>query len=137
MEAKADQLKHSLSQSITTGLFAGIIAAAFNLIYFYIYETLTDFSEPLITVYRIALGSLIPAIFAGILFFIIARLVKKNAFKVYTIFIILGTLISLTGPYAVSLSATIEDPTALYIMTFPMHIIVGAVVLILMGIKHK
>tara|TARA_R110002049_G_scaffold256629_3_gene432092 strand:+ start:7268 stop:7681 length:414 start_codon:yes stop_codon:yes gene_type:complete len=132
MEPKADKLKHSLSQYITTGLFAGIISAIINLGYFFIYETYTDYSEPLITGYRIALGSLIPAIFAGIIYFIVERFVKQNAFRIYSLIIILGTLISLVGPYAVSLSAAIDNPGALYILTFPMHIIVGAVILLMM-----
>lgn len=137
MEPKADILKHSLSDYITTGLYAGIISSVLNLLYFFVYDSYSEFSEPLITGYRIALGSLIPAIFAGIIYFMIERLVKKNAFKIYSLFIILGTLISLVGPYAVSLSAVVDNRTALYILTFPMHMIVGAVVLIMMRSRVK
>lgn len=59
-------------------------------------------------------------------------MVKQNAFKIYTIFIVLGTLLSLLGPYAVSLLETLTDPLALYTLTFPMHIIVGVVILAMM-----
>lgn len=132
MEPKADYLKHSLSNYLTTGLYSGIIASILNLLYFFLYDSYSDYSVELITGYRIAIGSLIPGIFAGIIYFIVERMVKQNAFKIYTIFIVLGTLLSLLGPYAVSLSETVSDPLALYILTFPMHIIVGVVILAMM-----
>ncbi len=135
MEPKANYLKHSLSNYLTTGLYSGIIAAVLNLLYFFLYDSYANYSVEMISGYRIVIGSLMPGIFAGIIYFIVERIVKKNAFKMYTTFIILGTLISLLGPYVVSLSETVPDPLALYILTFPMQIIVAAVILIMMKVS--
>lgn len=130
MEEQARELKHSLAKLITTGLIAGAIAAVINIIYMYIYESMGSFDSDYINVYRVALASLIPCIFSGVLLFMIYRLAKENAFKIFVGVVILLTIVSFVMPFTVKVTEMAAQNSGLIALTIPMHIVVGLVTII-------
>ncbi len=137
MEEQAKVLKHSLATLITTGLIAGAVAAVINIVYMYIYESMGSFDSTYINVYRVALASLIPCIFSGILLFIIYRLVKENAFKVFVGAVAFLTLVSLALPYSIKVSEVAAQNSGIMALTIPMHLVVGLVTILSFIIANK
>jgi len=135
MKTDAKYLKNSLSDNITTGLIAGIIAALVNVVYFFAYNQFSNYTEPFINIYMVILASLIPGIFSGILYFIMNRYFKRDTFKAFSIVVILATFTSLLAPYVASISETVVSLRGLFLLTIPMHIIVGLTIIFIGGFR--
>jgi hypothetical protein len=135
MKTQAKYLKNSLSDNITTGLIAGIVAALVNVVYFFAYNQFSNYTEPYINIYMVILASLIPGIFSGILYFIMNRYFKREIFKAFSIVVILATFFSLVTPYIVSFSETVVSLRGLFLLTIPMHIIVGLTIVFIVGYR--
>ena len=137
MKTEAKFLKNTLSDNITTGLIAGIVAALVNVVYFFAYNQFSGFHEPLINIYMVMLASLIPGIFSGILYFIMDRYIQKDTMKGFSFVVILTTLLSLVAPYAVSTTESVNSAEGLFLLTIPMHLIVGLTIIFVMGARGK
>jgi MFS superfamily sulfate permease-like transporter len=137
MKTEAKYLKNSLSDNITTGLIAGITAAIVNVLYFLAYNQFSGFHEPFVNIYMVILASLIPGIFSGVLYFIINRYFQKDVFKGFSFVIIIATLFSFLGPYALSSVDSVNSSEGLYLLTLPMHFIVGLTIIFVMNSREN
>lgn len=116
--------KDRLAKLLTVGLLSGIIAAGVNIVYMYLHESFTDFSIPeVINLGSVSISSIIPGIFAGLLFFILRRSMKYSKASVaFGVILLVTSLISLAGPLASELPDGSITPEGFAGLTAPMHI---------------
>lgn len=81
-----------LSRGVLGGLFAGIIAAATNLVFVFVYRAVAEFHEfNGVDVTVIVFGSLLQGIVCGIIFYLFVHYLKKGI-SMYRIAVLLVTV---------------------------------------------
>lgn len=104
-------MKTSFLQIIKTGLIAGFVSAAANIVLFYVFKAagiITDdiFIQPAkegqpgmpLTPLPLVFSSLIPSILASVVLFLLLKY-TKNGFKVYTIVSVVLCALSFINPF--------------------------------------
>ncbi len=123
--------KLNFKQSIIAGLLAGITAAVINAILFLIFHgagVISDTIHPQpnepMTIIPVVMGSVVPAIIASLVFFLLEKLTSKG-FKIFAIVSLILMLLSLYSPFGVIPGVTIGYALVLCLM----HIVVPAALL--------
>lgn len=118
--------KLNLKQSLIAGLLAGITAAVINAILFFIFHGAGVISDNIypqpnkpLTVVPVIITSIIPAIIASLVFFLLEKFTNKG-FKIFAIVSLILMLLSLYNPFGVIPGVT----TGYALVLCVMHIIV-------------
>ena len=116
--------KDRLAKLLTVGLISGVIAAGINICYMYFYESLTGFSYPqYINFLTVAISSIVPSVFAGLLYFSLRRMFKPSkAFSGFLIIMMVVMFISFLGPLNNELPNGKPMPAEFAGLSIPMHI---------------
>jgi hypothetical protein len=124
--------KHGIKTFLTGALISGIIGAILNNVYALFYSSATGFSLPeVINVVSITMASILPVLVGGLLYFGLSRFTPK-ATLIFIMAGILFTLVSLAGPMQPQLADGTPTPEGFAGLTIPMHIISGAVALLVL-----
>lgn len=106
-------------------LTAGVVAAALNNAYSVIYSQSTEQYFPeIINFGSITGASVIPAIFAGLIYYILSRFTHW-ATRIFIVSTLILTALSLTGTMQSQLPDGTPTPHGFTALTLPMHIIAG------------
>lgn len=120
-----------LAKLLTIGLISGIIAAAVNVCYMLLYESMTAYSmDKYINILSVSISSIVPGVFAGLLYFSLRRMMSwDKAFNVFMLVVVGLTIISFFGPLSNELPDGSSMPPEFTGLTIPMHIIASAIYL--------
>jgi hypothetical protein len=134
-----DQNQNSIGQNLIMGLTAGVIAAALNLIIFFVGRALiggidaamqpgTPF-EPL-PFTAVIMASIIPSILAGGGLWFSRRFIPKGTL-VFQIAVVLFALFSLGGPFGGQIATTSAS-----LVLASMHLVVGGMILWVLTLRN-
>lgn len=85
----------SFYKSLMAGLFAGIIITIANLIFNFIYRSVTGFNpSQIVNVTSIIFVSLILSVLAGILYYLVVPYAKKSKFLFIVLFFVLTVIVT-------------------------------------------
>ena len=118
--------KVNLKQSLLAGLLAGITAAVINAVLFFIFHSAGVISDTIypqphqpMTVAPVIMASIIPAIIASLVFFLLEKF-TRNGFTIFAIVSLILMLLSLYSPFGVIPGVT----TGYALVLCVMHIVV-------------
>jgi Family of unknown function (DUF6069) len=114
--------KISFKNAILAGLYAGIVAAVVNAILFYIGRAAGIFTDQLevqpgqvLTVVPVLISSILPAVIAAILFFLLDKFTGKGML-IFTIVSVLLLLLSFMNPFIAIPGITMASGVLLDVM---------------------
>jgi len=120
---KAQNTTNLLARLLTVGLLSGVIAAGVNICYMLLYESMTGYSiERYINVLNVAIASIVPGAFAGLLLFATLKGSISKGINVFLIIIIVTAIVSFLGPLNSHLPDGSPMPGEFAGLTIPMHI---------------
>lgn len=120
---KDQVIDNRLVPLLSTGLFAGIIAAGVNICYMLLYESTTGYSnDEYINFLNVAIASIVPGVFAGLLLFATLKTSVSAGINAFLIITIVAGLISFLGPLNTTLPNGEPMPPEFAGLTVPMHI---------------
>lgn len=122
-----------LGKILTAGLISGVVAAVLNIIYMVAYEAVIDYSErELVNFLSVALSTIIPSVFVGLLYFALRRVMNWSAaFITFIIVVVALTLLSFGGPLSNELPNGADSTSEFVWLTLPMHIIASLTYIIM------
>ena len=120
-----------LAKLLTIGLISGVIAAAVNVCYMLLYESMTGFSmDKYINVLSVSISSIVPSVFVGLLYFSLRRIMNwEKAFNSFLLIVVVVSLISFFGPLSNELPDGSPMPPEFAGLSIPMHIFAPAIYL--------
>jgi len=124
---------NSLVKFLSTGLLAGLVAAAVNICYMYLYESMTGYTiDRYINFLNVAIASIVPGVFAGLLFFASLKGSAKNGVNVFLVITIVTAVVSFLGPLNSHLPDGNPMPPEFAGLTVPMHILAPIVYIVML-----
>ncbi len=122
---KYDYPQSDLSRSVLGGLFAGIIAAAANLVFVFIYRAITQFYDfNAIDVTVIVFGSLLQGIACGIIFYWFVHYFKKGI-PIYRVAVFVVTVVIIYVGITLRRSVEGDVPAEFRVLVIGTQMIVG------------
>jgi len=122
------KVKVLLMTALKAGLVVGVLAAVLNLALNFIYSAITGYSYTnIMPVPPIILSALVPAVLAGLGYWLLTRLTAK-ANLIFTIFALVVTLLSNIGFLNPTLPDGLPVPPGFLGLVIPMHLIVGGAI---------
>jgi len=124
METTSSNDQDRLAKLLTVGLLSGVIAAAVNVCYMFLYESATGYSmDEYVNVLSVSISSLVPAIFIALFYFSLRRVMSCGAaYNTFLFVVIAFSLLSFFGPLSNHLPNGDEMPPEFTGLTIPMHI---------------
>ncbi len=120
----------SLKKALVAGLLAGVIIALLNNLYNLFCGAVLDISAPgVIHVGSVTGSSVVPAVLAGVFYYLLARFTRRPGL-IFTVVVVVFTLLSMGGPLQPVLPDGSPAPAGFATLTVPMHLIAGAVMLL-------
>lgn len=127
METISQVHKPLFKNAFIAGVLAGIIIAILNNVHNLFCSNILGISAPdVIHAGSITGASIIPALVAGIFYYALSATTQKTPL-VFSIVVIVLTLLSLGGPLGATLPSGGSVPNGFAILTLPMHLISGLV----------
>lgn len=109
------------------GLFSGLAAAVFNILYMGLYGAVTGFRSPLVHAGSVAMGSISTCLAGGLVFGALMRLVPKHGVALFWAGSALLMAVSMGGPFGSQLPDGSPMPAGFAALTAPMHVIAWGV----------
>ena len=118
--------KPTLIDALRGGLISGVIAAVINGVWNLAAQPLLNIQVPLIGLVQTTMASILPMLFGGILFFLLAKFTGKGK-MIFVVISAVFTIVSLYGTVQPVLPDGTPAPDGFTLLTMPMHLIAGAV----------
>ena len=118
--------KPTLIDALRGGLISGVIAAVINGVWNLAAQPLLNIQVPLIGLVQTTMASILPMLFGGILFFLLAKFTGKGKMT-FVVISAVFTIVSLYGTVQPVLPDGTPAPDGFTLLTMPMHLIAGAV----------
>jgi len=97
--------KLSFRESLTAGLYAGVLSAVINAILFFVFHSMGIITDDImvqpnqpLTVVPVLISSILPLVIGSIIFFLLERF-TNNGYKIFAVIAIVFAIVSMAGPF--------------------------------------
>lgn len=115
----------TIGTALKAALAAGVVAAVFNLVYYFIYTSAVGIGPSPINPVTTAASSVIPLLIAGVVYYFVGGKLK-NGNTIFTILSIVLGLLSLVSSFQTQMPDGTTAPEGFALLSGPMHLIAAA-----------